>query len=223
MCPGPRTGIVLRRARMVRRRHRPSVRNARAPRGAGRRQLRVRIAHGREIAGPRPGVELGQQPVVALVGPGLRHPARRIVDVAEDDGLRRARRFAGRDDLAVADGARPRAWPATCARVDALHAVGALLHHAAAADGDVRVALHLERRRVPVGVEQEVEPPHLVGTVVRAIARARRSGCRPCRSGLRRCAPSRRPGRPPRTARSRSAGRARAGSGSSGLSTPPDQ
>ena len=57
-------------------------------------------------------------------------------------------------------------------RVDPLHAVGALLHHAAAAHGDVGVAPQLQARRVPVLIEQEVEAADLVGTVVRAVARA---------------------------------------------------
>src|SRR6185436_14525559 len=57
-------------------------------------------------------------------------------------------------------------------RVDALHAVGALLHHAAEAHADVGVALQLERLGRPVGELVEVEPPHLVGAVVAAVAGA---------------------------------------------------
>ncbi len=55
---------------------------------------------------------------------------------------------------------------------DALHAVGAFLHDAAAADGHVRIAHELELGRLPVLEEQEVESPHLIGTVIRAVARA---------------------------------------------------
>ena len=56
--------------------------------------------------------------------------------------------------------------------VDALHAVGALFHHAAAAHGDVGVAPELQARRRPVLIEQEVEAADLVRAVVRAVARA---------------------------------------------------
>ena len=55
--------------------------------------------------------------------------------------------------------------------VDALHAVVALLHHAALAHRHVGVAHQLEHRRGRVLVLQEIKPPHLIGTVVRAIPR----------------------------------------------------
>src|SRR5207248_5671945 len=53
---------------------------------------------------------------------------------------------------------------------DPLHAVRALLHHAARADRDARVVL--ERAAVVVLVAEPVEPPHLVRAVVRAEPRA---------------------------------------------------
>ena len=53
--------------------------------------------------------------------------------------------------------------------VDALHAVRALLHDAAAAHGDVGVEHHLEHVRLRILVEREVEAPHLVRAVVRAV------------------------------------------------------
>ena len=56
--------------------------------------------------------------------------------------------------------------------VDALHAVGALLHHAAAAHRHVRIAQQLQARRFVIGEQEEIEPPHLVGAVVGAVARA---------------------------------------------------
>src|SRR6185436_17021096 len=56
--------------------------------------------------------------------------------------------------------------------VDALHAVRALLHHAARTHGDVGVALQLQRLGGVVAVEQEVEVADLVRAVVRAIPRA---------------------------------------------------
>ena len=55
---------------------------------------------------------------------------------------------------------------------DALHAIRALFHNAAAADADVRIAHHLVLRRVPVLEEQEIKPPDFIRTVVRAVARA---------------------------------------------------
>src|SRR5207342_378398 len=89
----------------------------------------------------------------------------------EHDGLGRAHRLAGGDYLAVANlpvvtlGVDPRL-------IDALHAIGALLHHAAAAHGDIRIPRRVVALRVPVLIEQEVEAADLVGAVVRAVARA---------------------------------------------------
>src|SRR5262245_58960277 len=96
---------------------------------------------------------------------------RRVVDVAEDDGLGWTGLLASRRGLALAHlslfllGRDLRF-------LDALHAVGAFLHHAARTHSHVRVALHLQLRRRPILVEIEVEAAHLVWTVVRAIARA---------------------------------------------------
>src|SRR5690606_8346550 len=57
--------------------------------------------------------------------------------------------------------------------IDALHAIGALLHDAAEADGYVRVLLHGQGVVLPlVGVIEEVEPPNLVRAIVGAIPRA---------------------------------------------------
>ena len=83
----------------------------------------------------------------------------------------RAGLLAGGDDFAVADAAAL-LLGLDLRGVDALHAVRALLHHAARADGDVGVAHRLERRRVVVGVVEEVEAADLVRAVVRAVARA---------------------------------------------------
>src|SRR6185369_7926012 len=54
--------------------------------------------------------------------------------------------------------------------VDALHAVCAFFHDPAAAHGHVGIAHHLVLRSFPVLEEEEIEAPHLVGTVVGAIA-----------------------------------------------------
>ena len=136
-----------------------------------RRQCRVRVAHRRQIGRARPRVEVLEHRVVAWARLQLRHAAVRIVDVAEDDRVGRAHRLARRHDLAVANLATF-ALGLDARGVDALHAVGALLHHAAAADGDVGIALQLELRRVPVLEQQEVEAAHLPRAVVRAVPRA---------------------------------------------------
>src|SRR6185437_15260709 len=54
---------------------------------------------------------------------------------------------------------------------NALHAVRALLHHTATADRYIRIALHLQLRRVPILEKHEVEAPHFIGTVVGAVPR----------------------------------------------------
>src|ERR1019366_5018345 len=56
--------------------------------------------------------------------------------------------------------------------VDALHAVGALLHDSAAADRHVRVVQQLEAGSFVIGVQIEIEPPHFVGAVVGTVASA---------------------------------------------------
>src|SRR6185312_1170001 len=94
----------------------------------------------------------------------------RIVDVAEDDRVGRARLLARGLDLPVADSAIV-LLRLDLRAVDPLHAVRALLHHAAAADRDVGIARELEARRRPVLIEQEVEAADFVRTVVLAVAR----------------------------------------------------
>src|SRR2546430_5673506 len=119
--------------------------------------LRVGVADGREVRRPGAGVELPEEGVVALVGLQASDPARRVVDVAEDDGLGRTDRLAGGHDLAVAD------WSVLllggdAADVDALDAVGALLHHAPAPYGHVRIAEELQARGPPApGLEEKPE------------------------------------------------------------------
>src|SRR5690606_450639 len=102
----------------------------------GSAQLRVRVADLREVGRARLGVELGEHAVVQHARLQPRDDRVPVEDVAEGDRLGRAGLLAGGLDLAVTDA------PAVelrlqLAGVDALHAVGALLHHAARADGDV--------------------------------------------------------------------------------------
>src|SRR5207244_8083758 len=101
------------------------------------------------------------------------HAAGWIVHIPEHDRLGGAGLRAGGGHFAVAHTLVAAALLGLDLRlVDALHAVGALLHHAAGADGDVGIAHRLEGRRVVVAVMVEVEAPHFVRAVVRAVARA---------------------------------------------------
>src|SRR3989338_4634086 len=88
----------------------------------------------------------------AKVGPGS--------STGVADGL------AGGDDFAVADLAAF-LLGGNAGGVDALHAVGALLHHPARAHGDVGGAQQLQAGRLLVDVLQEVEAADFVGGVVR--------------------------------------------------------
>src|SRR5882672_11214448 len=92
-----------------------------------------------------------------------------VLQVAERDGLGRARLLARGDDVAVAHAALLVARP-VLAGDDALDAHRALLHHAELADRHVGVQLYLEGRRELV--LEPVEPPHVIRAVVAAVARA---------------------------------------------------
>ena len=77
------------------------------------------------------------------------------------------------DDIAVLEPAPAFRLGVDFRFLNALHAVRALFHDAAHADGDVRVVHASSATSVVVLVPvQEVEPANLVGTVVRAVARA---------------------------------------------------
>src|SRR6266481_3512583 len=54
---------------------------------------------------------------------------------------------------------------------DALHAVRTLFHNAAAAHRHVRIAAQFQAGGIEIRKQKEVEPAHLIRTVVRAIAR----------------------------------------------------
>src|SRR5579862_802090 len=131
-------------------------------------QFRIRIQDFRDITSSRTRVLVGNHLVSALLRVELRHAAVRIGQVAEDDGRGRARLLACGHDLAIAN--RPVFLVGfDLGGRDALYAVAALLHHAARTDRHIRIPHQLEAWRFKVGVEQEVEPPHLVGAVVGAI------------------------------------------------------
>src|SRR5215472_297047 len=134
-------------------------------------EFRIRIQNFGEVAGARTRVLVGDDLVHALVFVQFRHLARLVVEVAEGDHLRRARLLAGCNDLAIANRAGLLVG-FNLRRVDALHEVAALLHDAARSNGDVRIAHRLQALGLEIGVEQEVEAPHLVWAVVGAVAGA---------------------------------------------------
>src|SRR4051794_12856517 len=120
----------------------------------------VRVPQLREIGGARARVDVLEQPVIERIGLQLRHLPVRIVLIAEDDRPRRAALLAGRldpvrrDRLGVGLGVD---LGLDLRLLDPLHAVGALLHHAAHAHRHVRVVDQLEHRRALVAEAQEVE------------------------------------------------------------------
>src|SRR5437868_1012985 len=134
-------------------------------------KLRVRVSDRAEIGGPRAGVQLAEQRVIAYLALQPGDAARRIVEIAEHDRVGRTGLLACGLDFAVANAPvllfrfDPRA-------VDSLHAVRAFLHHAAAADGDVGIPAKLQARCVPVLIEEEIEAADFVGTVVLTVPRA---------------------------------------------------
>src|SRR5438874_5282847 len=131
-----------------------------------------------EVRDVGPRAELFEHAIPPLLPAQSRHAAARIREVAEDDGVGRADLLARRLDVPVGDGASV-ALGLELARLNALHAQAALLHHAARADGDVGIQHHLAERAVHVEVEavvarvlEPVEPAYLVWTVVLAVPRA---------------------------------------------------
>src|SRR3972149_12236066 len=66
--------------------------------GASFRDLRIRVPERRQVRRPRPRVDLLEEAVVARLGLQLVHATCGLVQVAEDNGLRRAHLLAGRHD-----------------------------------------------------------------------------------------------------------------------------
>src|SRR3990170_4605712 len=69
--------------------------------GCWRRGIALAVAHQAQIADHRLNVELGEHVVVARRGGELGHSALRIGEVAEDDGVGRARLLAGGLNVAL--------------------------------------------------------------------------------------------------------------------------
>src|SRR5690606_20309066 len=118
--------------------------------------LRVEVADLAEVARTRVRPELREQAVRAVLRAPLRDLRLGVVEIAEDDRAGGAGVLAGGPDVAVLDrlaGALALDLPL----LDPLHAVRALLHHAAHADRDVRVVTHaLDLGDVLVGAAARV-------------------------------------------------------------------
>src|ERR1044072_2518663 len=111
--------------------------------------FRVRVFQLRLVSRAWSRVEIIEQRVISFVGFHSRHAAVRIVDVAENDHVRRTGGLACGSDLAVAHFSVLELC-LDLRVLNALHAVRAFLHHAAAAHRHLRVAHQLVSRRVPV-------------------------------------------------------------------------
>src|SRR5262249_37056206 len=121
----------------------------------------------------RPRIQLRLHAVPGRLFPQRSHAAARVIHISDHDRLGGAGLRAGGGHLAVADALVGAALLRLDLRgVDALHAVGALLHHAARADRDVGIAHRLERGGVVVAVVIKVKAPHFVWAVVRTVPRA---------------------------------------------------
>src|SRR5690242_14563705 len=130
--------------------------------------IRIRIAERSQVGGARARVQFCQQRIIQLFGLQLRDVAHRVVGVTENDSLCGADLLASRLNFAVAH------FAAILLRidfgfVDALHAVGALFHDAAATNRDVGITLQLEAGRGPIRVQEKIESPHFVRAVVGTI------------------------------------------------------
>src|SRR5579863_284723 len=131
---------------------------------------RVGVGETRLVGGARVRVQLFEESVIERRRLALSDHAVGIVEVAEGDRLGWAGGLAGRPDLAVADLA-VLAIGLDFRFADALDAIGAFLHDAAAAHRQFGVPGEVEPR-VALGEVEIIEAPHLVGAVVRAEPRA---------------------------------------------------
>src|SRR5665213_187115 len=134
-------------------------------------KLRVRVDDARGIRRAGTIVQVGEDRIIPLFGFPFGECAGRVVHVSEHDRVGRASLLARRNNLAIADRTVVLVG-LDLYRLDPLYAVRAFLHHAARTHRHVRVAHELQALRVVVREQQEVEPPHLVWAVVRAVSRA---------------------------------------------------
>src|SRR5207244_11440254 len=138
---------------------------------SGLLQFWILIANSLEIGGARSRVQFAKECVIPLLRFQFGYAAVLVIGIAEDYGFSRAGLFARRHDRAIVN-RRVQLFRFDARVVDALHTIGALLHNAAAAHGDFRIAQKFELRRLPILEAQEVEAANFVGAVVRTVARA---------------------------------------------------
>src|ERR1700733_4578223 len=131
----------------------------------------IQIQHFCKVRRPGARVLVGEHLIRALIGPQLCNLARLVIQIPENDRRSRASLLASRHHFAVAN-RTILLVRFDSGRGNALHAVAAFFHHAARAYGNIGIARKLEAVCFVIGVEQEIEPQHLVGAVVGAIAGA---------------------------------------------------
>ena len=133
---------------------------------------RMRVAEPCEVRQARLDGEFGEHRVVARALLAARDGAGAIVEIAEHDGVRGAGLLASRLKRSVGNRGLVLDVSVRLRLANSLDAERALFHHAAVANGDVRVGLHLNLERKRLGPVVEVVPPHLVRAVVGAVPRA---------------------------------------------------
>src|SRR6185436_2593240 len=96
------------------------------------------------------------------------HTTIRIVDIAKHNRLRWASGLTRCDNFSIAN-LSIFFFCGNARSIDALHTIGAFFHDTATADTDVGIALHLNRRGIPILEEVEVETSDFVWAIIRAI------------------------------------------------------
>src|SRR5258708_6116754 len=149
-------------------------------RGLQLHDLGARIAYGSEVGRPRLSIVVLQESVIECCVFHLADPRIRIVEVPENDRVSRARGLTCGQYLSIVD--RRDAWALGILttlvlglyfrRPDALHAISAFLHDAAASNRHLRVVKQFHALSGEVGILEEIEAPNFIGAVIRAVTRA---------------------------------------------------
>ena len=124
---------------------------------SGIRHFRIRIANPREITRARFHIQIFEQPVIAVLcssssrrgSPDRSISPKTIASVGQACAQARRERIARNQRLVRGAGAHVRG---DLRFLDPLHAIGALLHHAAHPHGDVRILLQLHVSGAPFSV-----------------------------------------------------------------------
>src|SRR5581483_8154146 len=132
-------------------------------------ELRIWIAKLSQIGGARPSVQLGVERIVELFGFEFGYAIVRVILIAKNNCLRRACLHACGLNFLVADESIFD-LRSDLRLLDALHAIGTFLHHAAATYAYVRIPLHFPGLVGPVLEQHEIEAAYLIRTVIRAVA-----------------------------------------------------